>query len=711
MNILATTLGASWPVVPELLAFTNPEQVPLLRDHPSANLHQQWRDDWDIQAVEEVWVATTKGTQVRTSIETLQDWFAQLPHAPRLRVFTMDGVAELASIQECRHMQELIFRVVLHSRARSSDTGGKLYLSLVGGRKTISADHKLAAEHFGCDLLLHIVDTGEIPNVLRNPPADQLLGPLDPATASCLSPIIVRGAMPARTLFQLPQARIERDDFPIPYSPKGGSLHPSTELAKKVDGLLQQASHLLLNFTTRLLKSSPQSNFHALYSLPPSVIEKLRNSIVGRDQSQNQSDLEWVRSIPKSELHCHLGGILDASEILDIAALHLHEIETLAQNDASFSAWLSKVRAASSSSIESIHSDLTPRGWKDDRDNWGKKNRHIATSAFVLHALASPKRIDTYQFGDLLNPERFQAVEIGPYEKLGDLQGSSLLQTEKALRFVCQRIIEKCQVESATYCEIRCSPLNCIHGGLSPFEVIAILRDALGSSPSTRFKLIFIASRHGQDDNVTGHVNLGLQWLKNDFASFSHWFAGFDLAGAEHKRSPKEVQKLFRPALQSCLNITIHAGENEPAQNIWEAVYDLNADRIGHGLTLQDQPELLQRLRLRRVALEMCPSSNYQIVGYHDRAIPSSKSFPQYPLIDYMNQGLKVTLNTDDPGMSRTTLSREYLKAAWMCPDGLSRWQILQLVRNGFKAAFLDPSERQDLILKAEKTLLNNLST
>ena len=97
-------------------------------------------------------------------------------------------------------------------------------------------------------------------------------------------------------------------------------------------------------------------------------------------------------------------------------------------------------------------------------------------------------------------------------------------------------------------------------------------------------------------------------------------------------------------------------------------------------------------------AIEMCPSSNIQTNDFAEPGCGVSGGH-RYPLKEYMEHGITVTLNTDNPGISATTLSREYHRAALMTEKGLSRWQILKLVRNGFKAAFL-PRDEKDMMLK-----------
>ena len=79
----------------------------------------------------------------------------------------------------------------------------------------------------------------------------------------------------------------------------------------------------------------------------------------------------------------------------------------------------------------------------------------------------------------------------------------------------------------------------------------------------------------------------------------------------------------------------------------------------------------------RGIGIEMCPSSNFQIVGYKDNYYKEeTKRFKDYPLKIYLDRELKVNINTDNPGISRTDMNEEYLKAARLTPGGLSKWDL-----------------------------------
>jgi len=710
MNILLTTMGTTWAVVPELLAFTNPEQTPLLAAHPEAEDLARRRRDWEVEPVDEVWVAATLGKRVREASEQLWQWARSNEAAPAIREFTMEGVTELSSVEECIRMRELIFRLALRARSVTR-AGGKRYLSLAGGRKTMSADMQLAAEHFGCDLLLHVVDDGQLPEHLgRYPAASSFCGQLPAEHAASLTPLIIRGPGRAREIFDLAEAEVSDERFPVSIMGRELRLSSSRALVDRVEAVMSQADYLMRNFTHQLVSRSEEANFHALYRLPPSVIEDLRSRRIGVDAAAVEDDSAWLRALPKAELHCHLGGVLDSGGHLRVAEAIRPEVEAKEACDRRFADWREKLRRHRNASVEEVREAFCRNGeWKAVRDDFGEDARHLATAALLLDGLGSEERVEAFVHGEWADETRFRGIGFDPYEKLGDLQGSSLLQSQAGIRAACEEVIKMCERENVIYCELRCSPMNCTLGGLGPEDVIRSLRKSLDERTATIFRLIFIASRHGKAERVQETVDLARRFRDAEGkAEFDSWFGGFDLAGAESARTPKEMREILRPVLEECLNITIHAGEDADPWNIWEAVYDLNADRIGHGLTLPRRPELLQRLRRKRVAIELCPSSNRQIVGY-DFAGEEGNADEPYPLRAFLEAGLRVTVNTDDPGMSRTGLSNEYLQAARMSAGGLSRWETLHLVRNGFKAAFLPPEKRKCLILKAERCILDRL--
>ena len=264
------------------------------------------------------------------------------------------------------------------------------------------------------------------------------------------------------------------------------------------------------------------------------------------------------------------------------------------------------------------------------------------------------------------------------------------------------------------YMEVRCSPANYTRGGLSDTEVLHIMMDELcAPSPSPSkccLRIIIIGSRHGKPEQLRLHITLAQNIMETD-TPYARYLVGFDIAGNEAAKSPRELRKALEPLRRNCLRFTIHAGETEPVANIWEAVYELNADRIGHGLTLHQNTQLLKKLRDRNVCVELCPSSNDQIVGFAEEPDSLSNGSTEYPLCKYMELGLRTCNNTDNPGISQTNFSAEYYKAATLRPGRLTRWDVLILIRNSYRSSFADFDIRRNLLQQAEKELFTMLES
>jgi adenosine deaminase len=206
-----------------------------------------------------------------------------------------------------------------------------------------------------------------------------------------------------------------------------------------------------------------------------------------------------------------------------------------------------------------------------------------------------------------------------------------------------------------------------------------------------------MATRHKEIAAMTAHVAAAVTFGNPSGHDAAPHITGFDLAGQEKDNDPILFQDIFLPLHHHFMNITIHAGEMAEDDKIWQAIYLLHARRIGHGLKLINNRKMMGYVRDHAIAIEMCPSSNIQTNGF--RRFDCTEEGETYPLKHYLDFSLPVTINTDNRGISATTLSNEYLEAARMTKGGLSRWEILRLVKNGFKSAFL-PKDEKDRLLK-----------
>jgi adenosine deaminase len=253
----------------------------------------------------------------------------------------------------------------------------------------------------------------------------------------------------------------------------------------------------------------------------------------------------------------------------------------------------------------------------------------------------------------------------------------------------CVVLAKKAIEHNVKYIEVRCSPVKYAGQGMTEQEVCKIITKSFSEyHDRLKISLIFTASRHGEIDQIKQHVALAgiIAGQENEKALIS--LKDFDLAGDEKICSASKMQSYFLPIMKKCMPFSIHAGEDNPSDSIWEAVYYLNVELIGHGLTLKDNPALMEKILDRNIALEMCPSSNFQIVGFKDNYYSSTMTFEVYALKEYLDKGLAVTVNTDNPGISDTNFTKELHRACRLTHEGLSLWEILSIIRNSFKAFF-----------------------
>jgi adenosine deaminase len=168
-----------------------------------------------------------------------------------------------------------------------------------------------------------------------------------------------------------------------------------------------------------------------------------------------------------------------------------------------------------------------------------------------------------------------------------------------------------------------------------------------------------------------------------------------DLAGDEVHYPARAFKDPFQRARAAGLHITVHAGEASGAESVRDAITLLGANRIGHGIHCIENSEVVQMLYRRNIALEVCPTSNFQtgaVLG-----------LTAHPLNDLFGLRLKVTINTDDPSVSDTTLTDEYLVAVRAI--GLQKRLIFRALRNAIESAFIPDEERDGLRTLFQKAL------
>jgi len=707
MNILVTTMGASWQILPELMGFTNPGLVDLFCNHFDKQKMEQAKRAWGIEPVDEVWIISSCGSQSEKSIQEMSGWYDSLNPGKRpcLRIWKVKDTDSLSSEYECRKMAEAIHMIVCSAFNYSEK--GKLMLSLTGGRKTMSTDLQQAAAWFGCNALIHVVDDPEQSRKAgsRKWGINMFLKPLPAEYAGMFTPFCL-GSLPGSPLADL----LDTTDFIIPLSSKSEpvlyEVPPFFPLTEEIGKLQADAGFLLANYTSKMLQDEKVTNFLALYSMPKNAIEQLKALKFGVDPSREKEELSLLKKLPRAELHCHLGGIATAEELIKIAMAARADID---QYHDLINPWIKKlqpiVATCDSAKIMAEIASL-----KAVRQAVAGVPEALCTASFILLFHNAPELLHQVMFGAYTDKEKFCGVTFEPYEKIGDLQGSGLLSHPGCLKAACCTLAEKAIEHNVDYLEVRCSPVKYAGPFQSEHNVHKIIAESFSDyADRLKVSLIFTASRHGETEQIQQHITLAGNVLEGEKGEAQVPLRGFDLAGDEKACNAAAMQKYFLPMMEKCMHFTIHAGENHPAESIWEAVYYLNAERIGHGLTLKDNPALMEKIHDRNITLEMCPSSNFQIVGFQDNYFASTQGHTIYPLKHYLDHGISVTINTDNPGISDTDFTRELHRACRLTPEGLSLWEILSIIRNSFKASFAPRALKHDILKKAEKKIVKLL--
>jgi adenosine deaminase/aminodeoxyfutalosine deaminase len=158
---------------------------------------------------------------------------------------------------------------------------------------------------------------------------------------------------------------------------------------------------------------------------------------------------------------------------------------------------------------------------------------------------------------------------------------------------------------------------------------------------------------------------------------------GVGIGGDELKGPPELFRSVYNYALEHGLRLTAHAGETGPPESIWGAL-NLRAERIGHGFTAAQDADLIDELGQRQIPVEICLTSNVR-TGV-------CPAIAEHPVKRYFEQGVMITLNTDDPALFGTTLNREYQLAQETF--AFTDEHLRELARNSFEASFL-PAEKK----------------
>jgi len=259
-----------------------------------------------------------------------------------------------------------------------------------------------------------------------------------------------------------------------------------------------------------------------------------------------------------------------------------------------------------------------------------------------------------------------------------------LLQTKEALYRCTYELAEDNADENVRHLELRYAPILHTEEGLSLEEVNDTVLQALKDAErdlDIHTGLIICGLRDRYESASMRQAELAAEYRHRGVVAF-------DLAGGEAGNPPKGHLHAFYHARNHLLNLTIHAGESWGPDSIRQALFYCGAHRIGHGISLQEDPELMQYFADHRIPLEMCPTSNVQthVVS----------SLEAHPITAYVNNGVPVTVNTDNRLFSRTSVTDELWSVHQHCE--IDADQLREIAINGFRYAFIQRDQKQAIL-------------
>jgi len=327
-------------------------------------------------------------------------------------------------------------------------------------------------------------------------------------------------------------------------------------------------------------------------------------------ESSNKSLHNFIRDMPKVELHVHLEGSIRPATLLALA----------------------------------------------ERNNVPLPARDLAGLR------------EFYQFTDL---EHFVKVYFTISGCLKTVDDFSLIAYEFGAEMARQRI---------RYAEVTFTPYtNVAYTGLPFDEIMAGLNEGRARAQAelgVEFRWVLDIVRN--DPHTRHQVAL---WAAG---ALDRGVVGFGLGGPEQGYPPEPFADAYAVALEAGLHSVPHAGEGAGPESVWGAIRALKAERIGHGVHSVEDPALIDYLRERQIPLEVCPTSNLCLGGY--------RSYEEHPVRWLWDQGLYVTVNSDDPPMFNTDLVAEYRALADHL--GFTADELERLSLNALRASFL-PAERK----------------
>jgi adenosine deaminase len=301
----------------------------------------------------------------------------------------------------------------------------------------------------------------------------------------------------------------------------------------------------------------------------------------------------------------------------------------------------------------------------------------VPVSMFNLSGLVQVQDQDPMTFTNFL--DKFKTLRL-------------FYKSPDVIHRVTEEAVEDAAKDHVRYLELRFTPVALSRAEGFPLHDVVdwVIKSSQAAAKKYEIKVGLIASvnRHESHELAEQVAWIAAEHMKNGLV-------GLDLAGNEAEFASEPFYGIFKEAKQTGLRITIHAGEWGPAENVREAIENLGAERIGHGVRVLEDENVTALAKESGTTFEVCVTSNFQSGVVND--------LKQHPLPRMIEKGLNTTINTDDPSVSRITLAREYQYA---CEDlDISIDSVKQCILNAAQASFLPDVEKTEFVSSLKKEL------
>ena len=266
------------------------------------------------------------------------------------------------------------------------------------------------------------------------------------------------------------------------------------------------------------------------------------------------------------------------------------------------------------------------------------------------------------------------------------------LQSGEALERVAYEVVEQSAEHNCRYVEVRFAPQLHRNNGLTVEETIHHVVEGMKRGQrdfGVRVGVIAICMRNHSCESNLEVIEAAAKYVGKGLVAV-------DLAGDEASYPPEFFREVFarvRKTWYSCHHPCWRSSGSE--ERVMKPSRHLGAARIGHGVRLKENRSILEMVKDRRIPLEMCPISNIQT-----KAV---SGWETYPIREYLEQGLIVTINTDNPSVSGTNITNEYrvLKDRF----GFTTPELVKLIMNGVDAAFMEEHDKLSLRREMEEEM------